>query len=151
MSINIKSNELKKYISRILDKEIEELNEEDLKEIRDIKLNHINFCGNETDCMIEDLSLLNDLQECTLFKFNVTENDLKIFNSLSNLKYIHFDFCTFSLDNITFDSQIKSICFTMCNGLNLNQLKNNNLNYLKIICDRNTKVNLDITELNDLT
>lgn len=148
MSVDFKSNDIKKYISKILDKNIDEISEVDLNQIKDIKLSHINFLGKETDYTLEDLDKFKNLQACTIFKFNINNKDLEILKSLSNLKYIHFDFCVFDLNGITFNNIVENICFTMCKNLKINQLKNINVKSLKIIGNRNNKIEFDINEFN---
>ena len=147
MDMTIESEDLKKYISSLLNKSLDEITEEDLKEIDFINLKKMNVFYQETDCVISDLIQLKNLKVCTLFKFNMTESDVKSINMLPKLESICFDFCEFNEIDLLMNKSIKRVYFNMCNGISLKQLKEFSTESLTIIGDENIKKELDINDM----
>ena len=143
--IEIKSNELKKYIESIVKKKYDKIELEDLERIEKIILKKINVLGKYNDLDIKELLLFKNLSSCSLFKFDISENDINILNQLEKLNYIYFDFCRFNIETLNLSQN--NICFNMCEHLDFKYLKNTLVKEIRIIGDKNSKIEIDIKGL----
>lgn len=145
--IEVRSDELKKYLEVLIKKEYDKVEIEDLKSIKNILLKKINSLGEYNDSDIVDLLLFENLSSCSLFKFDINENDINILNQLEKLNYIHFDFCKFNIETLNFNHSINNISFNMCESLDFKYLKNTLVKEIRIIGDKNNKVEVNIKGL----
>lgn len=151
MNFDFKSTEFKKYLSRVLNKEVENITLEDITQIEELKLSKINFMRKETDYTLLDLECFYNLEKITLFKFVITKSDFEILNKLPKLKYIHFDFCDFENQNLELNSNITKICFSTCKNFGVNLLNTKNLESLKVIGDKDSKIEIDINQIIEMS
>lgn len=106
-----------------------------------------NFKGEMTAESIEDLIKYEELKRCSLYHFYITETDIKNLNKLEKLNYIYFDFCYFKLENIKLKPTIKTLCFNLCENLQLRLLKNSNVENIKIVQLKESNIIVDIAEM----
>ncbi|MBQ9267365.1 MAG: hypothetical protein IJ217_03710 [Clostridia bacterium] len=147
MNMMIESESLKKYISSLLNKSADELTVEDLNKIDYISLKKMNALYQETDCITGDLIQFKNLKGCTLFKFDVSESDIKNLNRIPKLESICFDFCELNGLNLSINESINRFYFNMCNDLKLKQFKEFTAESLTIIGDENRKTELNINDI----
>ena len=97
LEIELKSKDLKEYIYLQLHKKNNEpIYDEELFQITDIHLNSIDFIGNQTDVTIFDLIFFKHLKNCTLTNMNISDKEIEILNSLTNLEFLQLNNCSFS-------------------------------------------------------
>ncbi|MBO5142451.1 MAG: hypothetical protein J6C46_05560 [Clostridia bacterium] len=120
------------------------------KEYVNIALKKKDYNGNETNVKIEDLLEYENLKSCNLYRFLVEEKDIEIINKLSNLKFIYFDFCYFSLENLKFNEKIEEINFNLCENLKMKHLANSKAKRIKIIQLKESSVTVDLAEIENM-
>ena len=123
---------------------------DDLSKIKDISLKKINLLKQETDLDISDLKLFENLSECSLYKFSIVEKDIMNLKNMKNLEYIYFDFCDFNVDKLEFSNSVFKVYFNMCQNLELDKFECANLNKIKIIGDKNNKLDFDLSLLKNV-
>lgn len=110
-----------------------------MEDFEQITLKAEDFNRNLTNQRIADLAQYSNLKSCTLYKFNITEQDIETLNSLPKLEYIQFDFCDLtSINLLNFRDDLSGAFFNMCK-LKSNQLKDIRAKKL-ILVDENKKV-----------
>lgn len=145
--MNIKSELLKKE----LEQSIPNLNEKTLLEVTNLSLKKYDFLEKETDMIIEDLLSFKNLENLILYKFNITNESIKIIEKLENLKSITFDFCTISTDQLSLPSDVQSVYFNVCSNLNPEKLSAINADKIEIVgkYDKSEKIDICKFSTND--
>ena len=128
MSVEFKSEYLKKYVSRLLNKDIVE--ENDLLQVNRLTINYNKLLADEKDKAMEDLKLFNNLKDCAVMFFHIIQKDISILSSIETLESITFDFCTF---DCALSGNYNNIFLNACSKLNLKEMSADNLEILKII------------------
>ena len=116
------------------------------KNSESVCLKKVDFKGETTDANIKDLLQYNNLTSCTIFKFDITEEDMLVFYSLSNLRSISFEVCNLEMEKIHFSPMVERIYFTMCKNLNLKSFNNTQLKQITFIGNRENKEIIDVTD-----
>ncbi len=131
---NLKSQDFKNDISKILNKNIFEITEDDLKNITRISLSKENIFGKITDYQISDLKYLNGLKECSLSGFEITDQDISIINDLPELEFLSLDFCSFKLISKSINNlKLEELYLDKCIDFSLSNINSSNLKFLSII------------------
>lgn len=116
--IEIKNKFLKERIYNILRKNDEEpLNENELKKIKQIKLDSKTFLDEEIQYSLDDFLYLSEIQKLVLDQFDVDDKLIKIINSFKQLKNIEFSHCTFSNIN-GINNKIEALTIAYCKLIN---------------------------------
>ena len=131
-------------------KEESSISEDDLVKIKHSSLNKKGYLGEEKDYYIVDLVKFTNLEVITLSGFSFSENDIIILNSLPKLKFIHFDFCDFTTNEVRLNSNMESIVINCCKNLNLKTFDFGNIKSLKFISSKSEKkiVNMEDFRVN---
>lgn len=131
---NLKSQDFKNDISKILNKNIFEITEDDLKNITRISLSKENIFGKITDYQISDLKYLNGLKECSLSGFEITDQDISIINDLPELEFLSLDFCSFKLISKSINNlKLEELYLDKCIDFSVSNINSSNLKFLSII------------------
>lgn len=131
---NLKSQDFKNDISKILNKNIFEITEDDLKNITRISLSKENIFGKIIDYQISDLKYLNGLKECSLSGFEITDQDISIINDLPELEFLSLDFCSFKLISKSINNlKLEELYLDKCIDFSLSNINSSNLKFLSII------------------
>lgn len=131
---NLKSQDFKNDISKILNKNIFEITEDDLKNITRISLSKENIFGKITDYQISDLKYLNELKECSLSGFEITDQDISIINDLPELEFLSLDFCSFKLISKSINNlKLEELYLDKCIDFSVSNINSSNLKFLSII------------------
>lgn len=119
MRNNIKNEELKKRILRVLNKsDLEDITEEDLLKIENISFNKRLVNGEETYIKISDIHFFPLLKSITLKGYLLTMEDIEIIAKQSNIENVSFIGCEFKdidFDNISRIPQ--NLRFSYCKSL----------------------------------
>lgn len=116
--IEIKNKFLKERIYNILRKNDEEpLNENELKKIKQIKLDSKTFLDEEIQYSLDDFLYLSEIQKLVLDQFDVDDKLIKIINSFKQLNNIEFSHCTFSNIN-GINNKIEALTIAYCKLIN---------------------------------
>ena len=135
MGIDIISNNLKQDISMFLEKDIKEINEDDLLKIEMVNLKSKDFLDNETDYTIKDLLKLNNIKNCSVFLFEINKENMDIIGNIETLKYIQFDFCDFKTEDMHFNQKIESLFINHCKNIQDIKISGNFIKNISIIGD----------------
>lgn len=131
---NLKSQDFKNDVSKILNKNIFEITEDDLKNITRISLSKENIFGKITDYQISDLKYLNGLKECSLSGFEITDQDISIINDLPELEFLSLDFCSFKLISKSINNlKLEELYLDKCIDFSVSNINSSNLKFLSII------------------
>ncbi len=120
------------------------------KEYLSIALKKKDFKGLETDVKIEDLLEYENLKNCNLYHFLIEKKDVEIINKLPKLNFIYFDFCYFTLEELSVNNRVEEIDFNLCENLKLRHLRNTNVKRIKIIQVKDSNIIMDISELENV-
>ncbi len=150
MSIDLISNNLKQDISKILEKDVDEISQEDLLKIDKINFKSEDFLGNKTDYNIEDLVKLDNIKDFSIFLFEINNQDISILQKMKFLKYIQFDFCDFKIDNLCLNQNIESLFINHCKNIQDVKISGSLIKKINIIGDINYLNDFDIYNLERL-
>lgn len=141
--MNIKSECLRKELT----KNFNDLNENTFQMITKLKLSKLDFCNKETDMIIEDLLLFENLESVTLYKFTITNDDIEILRRLKKLQSITFDFCEIIVDTISFSPMLESIVFNVCTNMTLKKIDGIEVREVSVIGSSKQNEVLEVSEL----
>ena len=141
--MNIKSECLRKELT----KNFNDLNENTFKMITKLKLSKLDFCNKETDMIIEDLLLFENLESVTLYKFTITNDDIEILRRLKKLQSITFDFCEIIVDTISFSPMLENIVFNVCTNMTLKKIDGIEVREVSVIGSSKQNEVLEVSEL----
>ncbi|MBQ8299654.1 MAG: hypothetical protein IJX99_07395 [Clostridia bacterium] len=141
--MNIKSECLRKELT----KNFNDLKENTFKMITKLKLSKLDFCNKETDMIIEDLLLFENLESVTLYKFTITNDDIEILKRLKKLQSITFDFCEILVDTISFSPMLESIVFNVCPNMTLKKIDGIEVREISVIGSSKQNEVLEVSEL----
>lgn len=141
--MNIKSECLRKELI----KNFSEIEENTFKMITKLKLAKLDFCNRETDMIIEDLLLFENIESVTLYKFIITNDGIEILKRLTKLKSITFDFCEIVADTISFSPMLESIVFNVCSNMTLKKIDATEVSEISIIGSSKQNETLEVSEL----
>ncbi|MBQ8300237.1 MAG: hypothetical protein IJX99_10410 [Clostridia bacterium] len=130
----IKSQDFKKEISKILNKKLTEISDEDLESVEKISINKENIFGGINDYQISDLKFLKGLKQCSISGFEITDQDIDIINELPELEFLEFDFCGFKLvSNSVNNPKLEDLYLDNCVDFKISYVKSSNLKSLSIV------------------
>ena len=150
MGVNSISNDLKEYISNKINKPIDELEEADLLEIKRIMLKSKNIFEEQTDYNIKDLEKLENVVDCIVFLFSISEEEMGIINKLQKLEFLSLDNCKISLDKIELNKNIQNLFIDNCEFIENIAISGKGLKNIKILGNLDEKREIDITNFNNL-
>ncbi len=126
--INLKTKYIVDYISIVLNKKSENIDNDDLKSIKSIMLNSTDIAGEHQQTFIEDLEFLPNLEEIDILNIIITDETIKYISMLEKLKSINFYNCEFS-------AQIKNMCnLKKIEKLKFNTTKPNDISSINNLC-----------------
>lgn len=134
--VNFKSNEMRKIICRILEKEeTEYIYLEELKEITKLAVNPRLFVRPTLQVDIGDLYLLENLETLYLRDMDITDYQIQCLNQVPSLKNIQMNKCKFeNLNNALYLENLETLVLVTCYNINMKYFKElKNLKNLKII------------------
>lgn len=139
-----------KFQNKMLNKAIykkinksEDLNDDDIKRIKDITLNTYSLSNEDIYINLKELKELKYLESCTLDEFIIDDEIINILNSLQMLKTLILNHCKFKTKT-KLKSSLKLLIITYCEDVNLYIFENRNIETLYLI--ENGKI--DIKEIN---
>lgn len=86
---------LDKQIKITFGKDFDQMSEEEKREITEITLSYKDFKGDLTGVSITELLKFPNLKKCLISGFELTDDDLEVFNDLEKLRGIQFSGCSF--------------------------------------------------------
>ena len=91
--MEIKSENIKRYIENNVDIKGNEIELDDIKKLDRININALNFDLEEATFIPEELAYLQEINECSFANFTITDEIVENLNKLKKLKIFQFDFC----------------------------------------------------------
>ena len=91
--MEIKSENIKRYIENNVDIKDNEIELEDIRKLNRININALNFKLEEAIFVPEELSYLEEIEECSFANFTITDEIIENLNKLKKLSIFQFDFC----------------------------------------------------------
>lgn len=91
--MEIKSENIKRYIENNVDIKGNEIELEDIRKLDRININALNFKLEEAIFVPEELSYLQEINECSFANFTITDEIIENLNKLKKLSIFQFDFC----------------------------------------------------------
>ena len=102
--MEIKSENIKRYIENNVDIKGNEIELEDIKKLDRININALNFKLEEAIFVPEELSYLKEIEECSFANFNITDDIVVNLNKLKKLRIFQFDFCKSTVSKKIYNS-----------------------------------------------
>lgn len=124
---------LNKQIEYIFGKTFDEMTDEEKSEITEITIFLKDFNGDFTGASISDLLKFPSLKKCLINGFSITDNDLRLLDSIETLRGIQFSKCNFSESTIPL-GDIELVVLDSCENVSKQLLqKNKSLRYLRVV------------------
>lgn len=102
--MEIKSENLKRYIENNVDIKGNEIELEDIRKLDRININALNYKLEEAIFVPEELSYLQEIEECSFANFNITDDIVVNLNKLKKLRIFQFDFCKSTVSKKIYNS-----------------------------------------------
>lgn len=102
--MEIKSENLKRYIENNVDIKGNEIELEDIRKLDRININALNFKLEEAIFVPEELLYLQEIEECSFANFNITDDIVVNLNKLKKLRIFQFDFCKSTVSKKIYNS-----------------------------------------------
>lgn len=102
--MEIKSENLKRYIENNVDIKGNEIELEDIRKLDRININALNYKLEEAIFLPEELAYLQEIIECSFANFNITDDIVVNLNKLKKLRIFQFDFCKSTVSKKIYNS-----------------------------------------------
>ncbi len=102
--MEIKSENIKRYIENNVDIKDNEIELEDIRKLNRININALNLKLEEAIFVPEELSYLKEIEECSFANFTITDEIIENLNKLKKLSIFQFDFCKSTVSKKIYNS-----------------------------------------------
>lgn len=138
--IKIENRDLKEKLEGLCNKQIEQINENDLEKITAITMNAKDNLGNSLSNKLEDLNYFTHLENLTLRNYEITPENGSILKALPKLDSLELVNCQFK-ERTKWMLNIRSLRIHFCNNVDIREIFANS-RIQNIVIENGNNINL---------